>query len=456
MISRKCWLDYLQNILVKKGEVRMNNMGKVAVVIGLIVLVGMVLTLKSRKNASQQADRSSSSPEKQTSVSIDEKGTRTYSPSVLPRLVDLGAGKCIPCKMMAPILEELKKEYEGKLEVVFLDVWEHPEAGEPYDIKMIPTQIFIAPSGKEQFRHEGFFSKEDILAKWKELGFDFSADEIEFSRLEPAVVDSRDRDKICYMCDGDINSRTLVTVKTEKGDVNLCCPHCYFITYTSLLEKEDIDQKVSVTGGESNKEVSATEAVYLYSMDAKGRPVIRAFVTRADAENEQKKCSGSILDWEALKSKELAQRCGFCDRAVYPEDSAKVIVEGGMQTWGCCPMCALGVAARTGKDIEVLQKDVLTGEMVHVKTTGGSISLLEPETAVAWAGKKKTEDGKLASAGCFKQAFFVNEDNLKKWVQENPTATGMMISIHSALAAKMKLSPEQIQKACKIGECAPK
>ena len=90
--------------------------------------------------------------------------------STLPKLVDLGAGKCIPCKKMAPILEELKKEYEGKLEVVFIDVWKTPDEAKKYDINLIPTQIFFDASGKEQFRHEGFFAKEDILAKWKELG----------------------------------------------------------------------------------------------------------------------------------------------------------------------------------------------------------------------------------------------------------------------------------------------
>jgi uncharacterized protein YneF (UPF0154 family) len=75
---------------------------------------------------------------------------------------------------------------------------------------------------------------------------------------------------------------------------------------------------------------------------------------------------------------------------------------------------------------------------------------------VAWSGKKKLPGGKLVSAGCFKQGFFVNEENLKKWVEQNPRATGMMIPIHKALAAKMKLSEEQIKKACKIGECVPK
>ena len=92
----------------------------------------------------------------------------------LPRLVDLGASKCVPCKMMAPILESLKKEYAGRMLVEFIDVWQTPEAGKKYGVRMIPTQILYNADGKEIFRHEGFFSKEDILAKWKELGVDLA------------------------------------------------------------------------------------------------------------------------------------------------------------------------------------------------------------------------------------------------------------------------------------------
>lgn len=93
----------------------------------------------------------------------------------LPRLVDLGASKCVPCKMMAPILEALKKEYEGRVNVEFIDVWKNPDAGKEYGVRVIPTQIFFGADGKESFRHEGFFGKEDILAKWKELGVDLGA-----------------------------------------------------------------------------------------------------------------------------------------------------------------------------------------------------------------------------------------------------------------------------------------
>ena len=97
-------------------------------------------------------------------------GTVDAATVKLPRLLDLGATKCVPCKKLAPILDELKKTYAGVLDVEFIDVWENPKAGEGYGLKTIPTQIFYGPDGKELFRHEGFISREDILVKWKELG----------------------------------------------------------------------------------------------------------------------------------------------------------------------------------------------------------------------------------------------------------------------------------------------
>ncbi len=91
----------------------------------------------------------------------------------VPRLVDLGADKCIPCKMMAPILDELKEEYAGRMEVEFIDVWKNREKATQYGVQMIPTQIFYDEAGNELYRRSGFIGKEDILAKWRELGYDF-------------------------------------------------------------------------------------------------------------------------------------------------------------------------------------------------------------------------------------------------------------------------------------------
>jgi len=88
--------------------------------------------------------------------------------AALPRLVDLGATKCIPCKRMAPILEALKVDYAGAVDVQFIDVWQNPQAGTPYGIRLIPTQVFFDRKGRERFRHEGFFAREEIERIFKD------------------------------------------------------------------------------------------------------------------------------------------------------------------------------------------------------------------------------------------------------------------------------------------------
>ena len=98
------------------------------------------------------------------------RATKQVPGNRLPRLVDLGAGKCIPCKAMAPILEGLKTEYAGRMDVQFIDVWKDPDAGKAYGVKIIPTQIFYAADGRELARHQGFMDKVAILAQWKALG----------------------------------------------------------------------------------------------------------------------------------------------------------------------------------------------------------------------------------------------------------------------------------------------
>lgn len=180
----------------------MNKTVRILIVVALIAVVAGVLAIKNSEKSSQSnveinkpsavpqtTNEDANSSNKTTPTNIQntvininveqEKNTTTEIQTVetgnakelkaLPRLVDIGADKCIPCKMMAPILEELKKEYDGIFNVDFIDVWKNPDAGKEYNIKMIPTQIFFDSAGNELFRHEGPLFKEDILAKWKEL-----------------------------------------------------------------------------------------------------------------------------------------------------------------------------------------------------------------------------------------------------------------------------------------------
>ena len=80
-----------------------------------------------------------------------------------PTVIDLGARTCIPCKQMAPILEELAGTYRGKANVLFIDVREDAAAGKRFAIQMIPTQIFFDAKGKEISRHIGFMERDDLL-----------------------------------------------------------------------------------------------------------------------------------------------------------------------------------------------------------------------------------------------------------------------------------------------------
>ena len=85
-------------------------------------------------------------------------------------LVDLGSHQCLPCRMMEPILDELKDEYKGRAAIVFLDVWEDRTLAPQYGIRAIPTQVFYDKQGREAFRHEGFLSKEHIEMVLAKLG----------------------------------------------------------------------------------------------------------------------------------------------------------------------------------------------------------------------------------------------------------------------------------------------
>jgi len=85
-------------------------------------------------------------------------------------MIDLGAKKCVPCKMMAPILEKMEKQYEGKAAIVFIDVWENKDQATKYDVRVIPTQIFYDVNGKETYRHVGFLSEKAIVGILQSMG----------------------------------------------------------------------------------------------------------------------------------------------------------------------------------------------------------------------------------------------------------------------------------------------
>jgi len=102
--------------------------------------------------------------------SIDRRFPKDVVQSPLPKLIDFGAGKCIPCKKMAPILQELSEEYKGRVVIKIIEIYEDRELTEANKIRLIPTQIFFDSKNKEVFRHEGFMDKEQIKKVFDKMG----------------------------------------------------------------------------------------------------------------------------------------------------------------------------------------------------------------------------------------------------------------------------------------------
>jgi thiol-disulfide isomerase/thioredoxin len=103
---------------------------------------------------------------------LDLQGTPEGIAGAKPLMLQLGSKRCPPCRRMKPVLEYLQKNYADKFKLKYIDVEMNPAAGSQYGIRAIPTQIFYDSSGREIFRHTGFYSGNEILAVWKSHGIE--------------------------------------------------------------------------------------------------------------------------------------------------------------------------------------------------------------------------------------------------------------------------------------------
>lgn len=126
------------------------------------------------------------------SSEIDLDQLKTYG---LPIIIDFGADSCIPCKEMAPVLEKMNEEWQGKVIVKFVDVWKNPDAAANFPVQVIPTQFIFDAEGKPyvpgdsqeiQFQmysandtnehvysaHQGGLTEENFRAIFAEMGIE--------------------------------------------------------------------------------------------------------------------------------------------------------------------------------------------------------------------------------------------------------------------------------------------
>jgi thioredoxin 1 len=127
--------------------------------IALLLLAGMLVTVNAQNTA----------PDKKQKPATEQK---TKAVKYKVTFIELGSVRCIPCKQMQPVMKSIKEKYAGQVNVVFYDVWT-PE-GKPFatqfNIEAIPTQVLLDENGKEFFRHEGYFSEEELVKVLKTKG----------------------------------------------------------------------------------------------------------------------------------------------------------------------------------------------------------------------------------------------------------------------------------------------
>ena len=101
-----------------------------------------------------------------------EKETSSEEKNIKVTFIELGSKGCVPCDMMKPIMDEIKEEYSDQVNVIFHDVKTKDgyAYAQKFEIRVIPTQVFLDSDGNEYFRHEGFFPKEELLKVFREQG----------------------------------------------------------------------------------------------------------------------------------------------------------------------------------------------------------------------------------------------------------------------------------------------
>lgn len=186
---------------------------KIIIPVIIFAVVGMIWMLKNTPDKQEQSNapiaQNNIAPNKGNDATNDEKSDEPVNPDFvlevneidleklksygLPIYIQFGADSCAPCKAMAPIVEKLNKEFQGKVIIKFVDVWENQDAAKDYPVEVIPTQVFFdkdgnpyVPSDPERMQmrmytrrdtnehvfttHQGGMTEEQLLEVFKEMG----------------------------------------------------------------------------------------------------------------------------------------------------------------------------------------------------------------------------------------------------------------------------------------------
>ena len=152
-----------QGKLNEETGTRRRHFGFMAVLLGIVILSFIlgppVRDLPGSPARLQEAEAADSS-------SIEG----IENPQHLPVLLEFSLDICMPCRRMKPILDEVAKEYQSKLLVKILEIEDYPGLTRQFDIRVVPTQIFLDSEGKVLQRHQGFLDKASLVGVLNQMG----------------------------------------------------------------------------------------------------------------------------------------------------------------------------------------------------------------------------------------------------------------------------------------------
>jgi thioredoxin 1 len=128
----------------------------------IVVLLSMITLITLSTDCSYATAQTNSGG---TSETMTAGKATAKSDTALVTFVEIGSVNCIPCKAMQPIMKAVEEEFNGQVKIVFHDVWTSKGKVDAakYNIRVIPTQVFLDKDSKEYFRHEGYYPKAEVV-----------------------------------------------------------------------------------------------------------------------------------------------------------------------------------------------------------------------------------------------------------------------------------------------------
>jgi thioredoxin 1 len=173
-------------------ENKVNKLSVIKIIIPVLIIIVLAGIWSVKNLSGKNTGNISDNPDfnLKTTEKLDLEKLKTYN---MPILIEFGSEDCPACREMAPVIEALNKELEGKAIIKYVDVWANPEFGEDYPLTVIPTQLFITSDGKPYnpenpkaldlklyslketgehvyTTHEGAISKDTLIDILKDMG----------------------------------------------------------------------------------------------------------------------------------------------------------------------------------------------------------------------------------------------------------------------------------------------